>query len=292
MKFIFSTGSLYSYGTARVIALAAQAGFDGIELMVDQRWDTRQPAHLLPLLEKHNLPVLAVHSPFRAVPGWPPEQPGLIRAAVQLAEAVAAPVVIHHLPARLEFAFVRMRRLQLQVPVGVRPAEQRYRQWLLSDYPQLQAETHVKLCIENMPARKWWGRRLNRHHWNCVDWASVDAITRFSSLTMDTTHLATWGLEPTEVYRRWGEQVGHIHLSNYNGREHRRPEHGQLDLTRLLRALATNHYDGAISLELHPDALGAGKPDEHVVGLMRESLRYCRSAAAAPRQQPSVPEAR
>ena len=44
MRFLFSTGSLYRYGTARCFEFAARAGFDGVEVMVDDRWDTRQPA--------------------------------------------------------------------------------------------------------------------------------------------------------------------------------------------------------------------------------------------------------
>ncbi len=41
-----STGSLYTYGTARVFELAAEAGYDGIEILTDHRWDSRQPAYL------------------------------------------------------------------------------------------------------------------------------------------------------------------------------------------------------------------------------------------------------
>ena len=36
-----STGSLYNYGVARVFELAAQTGYDGIEMLVDHRWDSR-----------------------------------------------------------------------------------------------------------------------------------------------------------------------------------------------------------------------------------------------------------
>ncbi|MEZ4615587.1 MAG: sugar phosphate isomerase/epimerase [Caldilineaceae bacterium] len=276
MNFIFSTGSLYTYGTARAVEFAARAGFDGVELMVDDRWDTRQADHLRTLIDRYGLPIVAVHSPFRAVPGWPPEQPDLIAKSVHLAEQLGAGVVIHHLPNRLEFAFGRMGNLQLQIPIQARPADRRYQQWLLDGYPKLQAGTAVKLCIENMPARKWWGRKLNRHCWN-----TIEELTRFPTLTLDTTHLATWGLDPVAALQRWGSRVGHIHLSNFNGREHRRPEHGELDLARFVAQLITERYAGAVSLELHPDALGAGKEDDHVVMLMRESLHYCRTWAAA-----------
>ncbi|MCB0182815.1 MAG: sugar phosphate isomerase/epimerase, partial [Caldilineaceae bacterium] len=272
MKFIFSTGSLYSYGTERSFAFAAKAGYDGIELMVDDRWDTRQADYLSVLVDRYGLPILAVHSPFRNVPGWPPDQPALIAESVKLAETLGARVVIHHLPNRLEFGFVRANKFQLQWPLRARGADQRYYQWLLDGYPQLQESTAVKLCIENMPARKWFGRKLNRHHWN-----TPETITRFSTLTLDTTHLGTWGIDPTPVYEAWGDRVGHIHLSNYNGREHRRPEHGELDLARFIQMLVTHNYSGAVSLELHPDALGAGKDDEHVIALMRGSLNHCRA---------------
>ena len=56
MNFIFSTGSLYTYGTERCFALAARVGFDGIELMVDDRWDTRREQHLHRLMNRYALP--------------------------------------------------------------------------------------------------------------------------------------------------------------------------------------------------------------------------------------------
>jgi len=53
MRYILSSGSLYTYGLDRVFALAAEAGFDGIEVLVDMRFDTRQPAYLRRLVERH-----------------------------------------------------------------------------------------------------------------------------------------------------------------------------------------------------------------------------------------------
>ncbi|MGH2544785.1 MAG: hypothetical protein ACRDIB_18490, partial [Ardenticatenaceae bacterium] len=79
------------------------------------------------------------------------------------------------------------------------------------------------------------------------------------------------------VYEHWRGRVCHIHLSNFDGREHRRPETGHLDLERLLRSLAADGYGGAITLELQPDALAAGGPDEQIVELLSTSLRHCRS---------------
>lgn len=272
MKFIFSTGSLHTYGTERIFALAAAVGFDGLELMADQRWDTRQADHLKQLIERYRLPILAVHSPFFGVPGWPKDPVGLLRESLTLAEAIGAGVVIHHLPLRAGYAILSFgggKRLTLPLPGW--DMEGDYRRWLLTDYPQLQAQTNVALCIENMPTRRVIGGDWNAHTWN-----SVAAMKRFPALTMDTTHLGTWGLDPCAVYLQWQGRVRHIHLSNFDGREHRRPETGHLRLDLLLGLLAATDYQGTVSFELHPDTLDAGQSDDHVQGLLTHSLQLCR----------------
>lgn len=272
MNFIFSTGSLWTYSIGRCFEFAAQAGFDGIEIMVDQRWETRQARYLHRLMDRFSLPILAVHNPFAAPPGWPQDKQMYLPESVVLAEAVGAPVVVHHLPWRVGYAKVQVgARTTFWLMPFVNP-ERPYRQWLVNGgYAQLQSETDVKLCIENMPATRVWGRDWNRAVWN-----TPAQIKRFNHITLDTTHLGTWGLDPAAVYSQLTGRVHHIHLSNFNGREHRRPENGRLDLKRFLRLLVEDGYTGAVSLELHPDALGAGKPDARIIELMATSLRYCR----------------
>ena len=67
-----STGSLYTYGTARVFELAAKAGYDSIEVLTDHRWDSRQSGYLRRLSADHGLPIAVVHSPFALeVADWP-----------------------------------------------------------------------------------------------------------------------------------------------------------------------------------------------------------------------------
>lgn len=274
MQFIFSTGSLYTYGIDRCFALAAEAGFDGIELMVDQRWDTRQPHYLLNLVAQFEQPVRAVHSPFRPVPGWPADEVGRINEAVKLAETLEARVVIHHLPLRADWVWVKIGRVRWPLPLPLPLAREQgaYRRWLLGDYFAMQAQTKVQLCIENMPARRALGRAWNAHQWN-----RVAEMARFAALTLDTTHLGTWGLDPSAVYAQLKGRVRHVHLSNFDGREHRLPEKGHLALDRLLGHMAGDGYEGVVTLELHPDAVGAGQPDGQIVARLRESLAHCRA---------------
>ncbi len=44
---VFSTGSLYPFGLDRVYGWAVEAGYDGVEIMMDERWDTHQDAYLI-----------------------------------------------------------------------------------------------------------------------------------------------------------------------------------------------------------------------------------------------------
>ena len=278
MRFILSTGSLYNYSIDRVFALAAEAGFDGIEVLIDHRWDTRQADYLRHLMESHSLPIPALHSPFsRNCSGWGETEYGAIARTAELAYELGAQVVVHHLPMRFGYAFLQAAGRNLLLPNPFDSGRQ-YATWLSEGYAALQTSTDVLLCIENLPAVRFLGRRVNPARWNAHSRATLDDITRFPHLTLDTTHLGTWGLDPLEAYDRWGQRVKHVHLSNFDGSEHRRPEDGSLRLGALLSRMAADGYSYSISLELQPDALEAGAPDSRIVDLLRGSLYFCRKA--------------
>ena len=94
-------------------------------------------------------------------------------------------------------------------------------------------------------------------------------------LTLDTTHLGTWGLDPLAIYEQWKDRVVHVHLSNFNGREHQLLDDGHLPLGKLLQCLALEGYDGAVSVELGPEALQA--EDEALArGHLRAMVQFCR----------------
>ena len=95
---IFSTGSLYPFGLERVYSWASEAGFDGVEIMMDERWDTHQEDYLKSLADRHGVPILALHAPlyrgaWRLGPGET-----LVRVA-RLAATMEVPLVVAHPPA-------------------------------------------------------------------------------------------------------------------------------------------------------------------------------------------------
>ncbi|MBN1935069.1 MAG: TIM barrel protein, partial [Anaerolineae bacterium] len=104
---ILSTGSIYTYGTARIFELAAEMGFDGIEVLVDQRPDTWQTDYLRRLSETYNLPILALHSPFDHVAHWEQGPVAYLRRTVELARSLGVPTVVQHLPFRMNDMAIR-----------------------------------------------------------------------------------------------------------------------------------------------------------------------------------------
>ncbi|MDZ7704952.1 MAG: sugar phosphate isomerase/epimerase [Trueperaceae bacterium] len=279
LRLLFSTGSLYPLDTAQCFELAAavaddphlDAGFDGIEVMCDNRYSTRDPAYLLELSSRYNLPILVLHTPFgNRVSGWSGRGAiAMIEQTLELAEYLDAETIVVHLPLWLTRARFSSPQLRFSLPWW-QPSGP-LRRWLTQTLPTLQQQTPVHIAIENMPARKVWGRTLNPAWYNSVAaWSRVH-----DRLTLDTTHWATFGVNPLEPLAQAGDRVAHIHLSNFDGREHRLPHRGLLDLGRFVQTLAETDYAGTVSLELHPDALKLGERSALQQNL-RDSVAFCR----------------
>jgi sugar phosphate isomerase/epimerase len=271
--FALSTGSLHTYGIARTFDLAAAAGFDAIEVMVDHRWDSRDPHYLGQLCAATGLPVAAVHSPFLpTVPGWPHDPQGRLQQTCALARELGCSVVVAHLPlriraAKVEFFGFRSRPLLLPLPM---PAPGDYGHFLLNGLAQFEAAEGVTVGVENMPCKRLLGRRLDIHALN-----KVANLARLPHLTLDTTHLGTWGLGLLPTYEQLKERIVHVHLSDFDGTEHRLPREGHLPLAEFLHALSHDGYGGAVSLECRPGVLEA-EDAGRVLAHLREAVQFYR----------------
>jgi len=268
-----STGSLHTYGISRVFELAAGAGFEAIEILIDHRWDSRQPVYLRRLSLESGLPIVAVHSPFVPhVPGWPSDPLGRLRKSAALARELGVGVVVTHLPlrihgVRIEFFGHAKRPMMLPIPL---PVSGDYRRFLLNGLARFENEEGVRIGVENMPAKRILGRRVEIYSLN-----TLDDLASLPGLTLDTTHLGTWQLDPVEVYERLKERVVHVHLSNFDGAEHRLPQEGHLPVAEFLQRLKQDGYEGAVSVELNPDVLQA--EDEGQVRVhLQSAVAFCR----------------
>ncbi len=274
---ILSTGSLYNVDISTIMALAAETGFAGVEVVVDWRWETHRLAHLERLMARTGLPILAIHSPFLNMPlhGWPNHPVERIKQSVRLAEALGAGVVVVHPPER----WVRLqvvlrgptfaRRLSLPLPLA---GWGELGRWLWHDLTAFQAQTSVKITVENMPCRPFGPFFLHPHHF-----FSPADLTHFPYLTLDTTHVGTCDVDLLDFYRRISPNVAHIHLSNYNGREHQLLNDGHLPLASFLRQVVLDGYAGLIALELNTHGLQS-EDEAALRHNLRESLAFCRQA--------------
>lgn len=276
----FSTGSLYLYGLERVFALAAEYGFDGVEIMCDERLDTRQPDYLCRLSERHGLPIHSLHAPFvgRRVPGWEPGPVRTVEQTVVLAEQVGATHVVMHLPDRVGRAFLDLGPRRMLLPWF--PVSAAIKRWMESGgLARLQAGTDVQVCVENLPIKsnhlRRWFPGLNQQGltwWNTLDtWPQVHDY-----LTLDTTHWATHGIPPLDALRAANGRVRHIHLSNFQGgEEHQLPQRGELDLTGFLQTLVAEGFDGQIVVEVNPRTLEA-VDEAKLRANLAEAAAFCR----------------
>jgi sugar phosphate isomerase/epimerase len=284
---ILSTGSLFNFDLDTVMSLAAEAGFAGLELMIDGRRETDHPAHLEKLTVRHRLPILAVHSPFASFPPpWPHDPISHIKQSVRLAELLGAQIVVVHPPARwvrlqgLVLAPQHAWKLSLPLP-WARPG--RLGQWLQQDLSAFQSQTEVKIAVENMP-RRWIGPwQLEPYHFN-----NAAQLNQFPYLTLDTTHVGTWREDLLHFYRQVKTKVAHIHLSNYNGHEHQLLPNGLLPLAALLAELVHDNFAGLVSLELGPTSLQADDEIKLKQNL-QASLAFCQQALTpATRPDPQI----
>jgi sugar phosphate isomerase/epimerase len=249
-RLALGTGSLHTYGLNRVWDFAAEAGFDAVEVMIDAKWDTRQPAYLRSLMVATGLPIAALHTPFRPLAGYGDDYPACVRRTLELAGELGAQAVVAH-------------------PELANGTD--YGHWLIKHYDELSVPDGPVLAVENMPLALVNKKPKYRTH-------TIDRIAQYPGITLDTTHFATAGVDILEAYATLHGAVRHIHLSDFaEGKEHRLPGRGVLPLDLFLLALTESGYDRVITVELTPDALDAGDDDE-VRARLREAVAFCREA--------------
>mgnify|MGYP005849427943 CR=1 FL=1 len=283
-RVVLSTGSLYNLGLDRAFGLASSCGYDGVEVLVDARPDTYDPGYLRRLVKRWDVPVLALHTPFAPrVDGWEATSERRVERTVRLAQELGAEVVVAHAPLRWHIVRFQVhstwgqRGLHFILPLTNR-AEERYQRWLQEELPALEESSGVTVGVENMPAGRMFGRRMR--HYRIT---TVKECLSWRHLVLDTTHWGTWGVDPAEVYAQVRDLVVHVHLSDYDGREHRMPFVGHLGLERLVGALGATGYAGLVSVEVDPWAIAGGQWEEKRLALiLGESLRRLRSLLAHP----------
>jgi sugar phosphate isomerase/epimerase len=256
MRISISSGTLFTFPLHKAFHLAREAGFDGVELIINQDFQRVNNRKLLDELTGI-MPILSIHAPFMPLDGWG-NQIDSLKRSVDLALHCGATLVNFHPPSWLGF-------------------EIRFWRWLykIVDFQKEIGQGGVQITIENMP---WVGTlKINPHIFSSTQ-LMIDFIEeRNLYLTFDCTHMGsgrTNFINDFYLFYHTG-RIKNVHFSDYGqGREHLLPGHGILPLSRFLHHLKTTGYGDTLTLELSPHEFP--RDEVIIVDALREVQEYLR----------------
>ena len=253
-----STGCLFTLPLRRVFELAAESGFDGVELIINQDFQRVNAVKLVRSLQEI-ITIHSIHAPFMELDGWGGPIDSL-KLSIELAAACDIPLVNFHPPSWMGLELVFWR-------------------WLYSihDYQhELGLGGKVAIAMENMP---WVGKwKINPNILSSMQ-EFVEFIRDHNLyMTFDCTHI---GSGKTDFINDFflcydSDRILNIHFSDYgHDREHLLPGHGILPLTRFLNHLRSTEYQNTVTLELDPKEFPKG--ERATLQSLKEMLSFLRS---------------
>ncbi len=255
-----STSSAFPETTGTAFAIAAEQGYDGMEVMVLADPVSQDADALRRLMDRHQLPVTSIHSPCLLVTSrvWSTDPLVKLGRSLELAERVGASVVVVHPP------FVWQRTAAADFAASV---------------AELQTRTAVKIAVENMfPMTVARGRltvNTYRPHWNPLS-------SKYQHYTLDLSHTATSGIDAMKMATTMGNALTHLHLADGSGSakdEHLVPGRGTQPCVEILELLVGKDYRGAVCIEISTRGMSRSRREDDVA----QSLTFARLALQTPR---------
>lgn len=275
MQVLFSTGALYGFPYPLAFRLAAAAGCDGVELVLDPWSLLAGPGVVKDCARRLRCPIHVLHPSLFGLPGWH-RAPQAFPRLGEWALALECPLVVVHPP--------RFRDLARNTVLWDEGLEG-FRRVTGGD---------VEITIENS-AIFHPDDRLHPYVW--PELVGEFARERGIRMTFDTTHAASTGLG-LQAYESVADILAHIHLSDFGlphrmldrpsldtyFKHHRMPGSGELGFPAWFRRLRADGYGGSITVEVSPVALQAWNPwaPRRVLAAGVDRVREWWTAAAAP----------
>jgi len=252
-----SSASVYPESTAAAFELAAELGYDGVEIMVGMDPVSQDPAALRHLSDFHEVPILAIHAPCLLITQrvWGNDPWVKLDRSREVAEEVGASAVVVHPPFRWQRDYARA------FEEGLR---------------RMADETAVKFAVENMFPWRTGTRQVQAYSpgWNVIE----DDYPHF---TLDLSHSATSQSDALELLDVMGDRLAHVHLADGSGSpkdEHLVPGRGLQPCAEVLERLAGRGFTGSVVLEVNTRrAAGREQREADLV----EALAFARLYLAA-----------
>lgn len=266
-KIALSTASVYPQTCVDAFALAADLGYDGVEVMVWTDRVSQDAAALSALSRYYGVPVLAIHAPTLLVTQrvWGKEPWVKVERAAKMAADLGASTVVVHPPFRWQ------RDYAAEFVVGV---------------AELAEEHGVAIAVENMYPWRTRNREVLAY---LPGWDPVPQPYR--DVTLDLSHTATAGSDALQMAADLGDRLRHLHLADGVGSardEHLVPGRGGQPCGVLLGRLAELGWSGTVVVEV--STRRCRNRAERVADLA-ESLAFARLhlAAALPSAEATTP---
>jgi sugar phosphate isomerase/epimerase len=246
-----SSASVYPLAVHDAFAVAADLGYDGVEVMVTNNHDSQNPDALKTLRERYQQPIVAIHAPTLLLTQqvWGKAWNKIMMSAAMAAELEATTVVVHP-PFRWQSGYAE------NFASGIR---------------EIMQDFGVTIAVENMYPWKVRGREAKAYlpHWDPRPF-------EYENITWDFSHAASAGVDSYEEIRLIGDRLRHVHLTDGLGGswdDHLVPGHGHQRCAESLQHLAESGWDGMVVAEVSTrKAKGAGEREQ----LLGETLDFAR----------------
>lgn len=235
-----SSDSLKGYGLNRIFQFAKEAGYDGVDVLIDDNlFDSKNPEYIKKLSTDFTLPVLAIQ--------LSDPTPKTLNDALDIAKVVGCKVIIVQPPKIFNF---------------------RQQSWLKDQVPKIRAKENISIALENAPSEMILGFIPKRAMNNVVE------MKKFKHACIDTTRIAMKSQDLMRTYKSLEKYLVHIHLSNVKGsKKYYLPDDGILPIESFLTKLNQDKFPGTISIKVNPKYLDAGD-DEKVMKHLIEMKEF------------------
>ncbi|WP_232660666.1 sugar phosphate isomerase/epimerase family protein [Pseudonocardia sp. TRM90224] len=247
-----SSASVYPESLRAAFEIAAELGYDGIELMVWSEPASQDIATVARLAERFGVPVLAIHAPCLVVTQrvWGSDPLVRLRRSVEAAERLDARTVVVHPPFRWQ---------------------RRYAAEFADEVARAGEHAGVALAVENMFP-------VVRGNLRTVPYSPGFDPTDVGHqhYTLDLSHTAAAGSDALDMLDRMGDGLAHVHLADGSGAprdEHLVPGRGTQPCAEICERLSTSGYTGVVVLEISTRRC---RTRDERMALLAESLLFAR----------------
>ncbi|KEI45317.1 hypothetical protein GU90_05955 [Saccharopolyspora rectivirgula] len=257
-----SSASVWPQPARAAFEMAADLGFDGVEVMVWADPVSQDVGALRRLSERYGVPVLSVHAPCLLITQrvWSADPEERLRRSVVAASELGASTVVVHPPFRWQ---------------------RRYAERFGELVAELEETSGIAVAVENMyPLRP--PNSLSRLHNGRFNGLSAftpspdPTEVGYRNYTLDLSHAAAAHMDVIELFKRMKDQLAHVHFADGTGAardEHLVPGQGSQPCAELCEALAAEDYRGAVVLEVNTRK---ARTVQERMALLAESLLFTR----------------